>query len=94
MRSRKRCDLIFSILLLFSVVLIFGFFLLSHLNMIQIIPVTRINPDSKAFKATTRFPRNRPANNIKTVPGVMVDRTRGGFLTGTGPFLTTISSAG
>ena len=41
-------------------------------------PDTKRRPDSRAFKQTTRFPRNRPARRIRTVPGVIDLRIRGG----------------
>lgn len=41
-------------------------------------PETKIKPDSNAFKQTTRFPLNRPARRIRTVPGVIDLRILGG----------------
>lgn len=35
-------------------------------------PVTRSNPDGSCLRKTTRFPMNRPASMIRTVPGVML----------------------
>ena len=58
------------------------------------LPETRSNPEDNCFKNTTLFPLNLPANNIRTVPGVMLALSLGGFLTGVGPFLNTTSSAG
>jgi hypothetical protein len=58
------------------------------------VPETNNKPDERTFKTTTRFPRNRPANKMTTVPGVMADLILGAFLTGLGPFLKTTSSAG
>jgi hypothetical protein len=43
-------------------------------------PETKIRPDSNAFKQTTRFPLNRPARRIRTVPGVIDLRILGGCL--------------
>ena len=43
-------------------------------------PETKIKPDSNAFKQTTRFPLNRPARRIRTVPGVIDLRILGGCL--------------
>merc|ERR1711931_445148 len=37
-------------------------------------PVTSKSPEANCFKKTTRFPLWTPANRIKTVPGVMVER--------------------
>merc|ERR1712198_310113 len=38
-------------------------------------PVTRSRPEANCFKKTTRFPLWAPATKIKTVPGVMVERS-------------------
>ena len=52
-------------------------------------PVISSNPESSCFKKTTRFPRNRPARRMRTVPGVIVARSLAlgrvfsGFLEGT-----------
>lgn len=43
-------------------------------------PVTSSSPDSSCFRNTTRFPLNRPARRMSTVPGVMVDLFRGAFV--------------
>jgi hypothetical protein len=37
------------------------------------LPVTRSNPDESCLRKTTLFPMNLPANNINTVPGVILD---------------------
>ena len=38
-------------------------------------PVTNNNPLASCFKKTTLFPLNLPANKIKTVPGVIEERS-------------------
>ena len=39
------------------------------------LPETRRSPEGSCFRKTTRFPANRPARMIRTVPGVMVARS-------------------
>lgn len=42
-------------------------------------PVTNNNPLANCFKKTTRLPRKRPARRMRTVPGVMDERSLVGF---------------
>ena len=54
-------------------------------GMITNLPETSNKPEERAFKQTTRLPWKRPANKIRTVPGVMEDLTLGALRTGEGP---------
>ena len=57
-------------------------------------PVTSNNPEDNCLRNTTLLPRNRPANRMRIVPGVIDARNLGGLRTGIGPFFNTTSSAG
>lgn len=78
----------------FLVILIIGNIGCTIHHLSDNLPETRRRPDDNCLRKTTRFPRNRPASKINTVPAVIFFRSLGGFRTGVGPFFGTASSAG